>query len=71
MNETSSKERHISSPSIPLSIPPARKARPVAVFVATTAGVLLLTAATIWARYCDHAPVKASARAAAPPLTGS
>ena len=67
MKETSSPERLISS----LSIPPVRKARPVAVFVATTAGVLLLAAATIWARYCDRAPAKASARAAAAPFTGS
>jgi pSer/pThr/pTyr-binding forkhead associated (FHA) protein len=65
--ETSSAERLISS----LSIPPVRKARPVAVFVVTTVGVLLLAAATIWARYCDRAPAKASARAAAAPVTGS
>jgi pSer/pThr/pTyr-binding forkhead associated (FHA) protein len=57
VTETSSEERLVSS----LSIPPARKARPVAVFVATTAGILLLAAATIWARYCDRAPVKAGA----------
>jgi pSer/pThr/pTyr-binding forkhead associated (FHA) protein len=57
VTETSSPERSVSS----LSIPPARKARPVAVFVATTAGILLLAAATIWARYCDRAPLKASA----------
>lgn len=67
MKETTSPERLISS----LSIPPVRKARPVAVFFATTAGILLLAAATIWARYCDRAPVKASARTTAPPLTGS
>ncbi len=59
--ETTSAERLISS----LSIPPVRKARPVAVFVATTAGVLLLAAATIWARYCDRAPARAGARSAA------
>ena len=63
--ETSSAERLISSLSIPLTIPPVRKARPIAVFVVTTVGVLLLAAAAIWARYCDRAPSKASARAAA------
>jgi pSer/pThr/pTyr-binding forkhead associated (FHA) protein len=65
--ETSSAERLISS----LSVPPVRKTRPVAVFVVTTASVFLLAAATIWARYCDRAPAKASARAAAGPVTGS
>jgi pSer/pThr/pTyr-binding forkhead associated (FHA) protein len=69
--ETSSAERLISSLSIPLSIAPARKARPVAVFVVTTAGVFLLAAATIWARYCDRSPAKASARATAAAATGS
>ena len=69
--ETSSAKRLISSLSIPLSIPPARKARPVAVFVVTTVGVFLLAAATIWARYCDRAPAKAGARAAALPLIAS
>jgi pSer/pThr/pTyr-binding forkhead associated (FHA) protein len=64
--ETSSAERLISS----LSIPPVRKARPVAVFVVTTVGVFLLAAATIWARYCDRTPAKASARAAPAPVTG-
>ncbi|HEX7529380.1 MAG TPA: FHA domain-containing protein, partial [Thermoanaerobaculia bacterium] len=59
--ETSSAERLISS----LSIPPVRKARPVAVFVVTTVGVVLLAAATIWARYCDRAPAKAGARTSA------
>lgn len=59
--ETSSAERLISS----LSIPPVRKARPVAVFIVTTAGVLLLAAAAIWARYCDRAPAKAGRPAAA------
>ncbi len=54
-----------------LSVPPARKARPVAVFIATTAGVLVLAAATIWARYCDRAPAKASAASRAPALIGS
>jgi pSer/pThr/pTyr-binding forkhead associated (FHA) protein len=65
--ETSSAERLISS----LSVPPVRKARPVAVFVVTTAGICLLAAATIWARYCDRAPAKASARAATVLVTGS
>lgn len=65
--ETSSAERLISS----LSIPPVRKARPVAVFVVTTVGVFLLAAATIWARYCDRAPAKAGARAATLPLIAS
>jgi pSer/pThr/pTyr-binding forkhead associated (FHA) protein len=54
-----------------LSVPPARKARPVAVFIATTAGVLVLAAATIWARYCDRAPAKASSVAPAPAVSGS
>jgi pSer/pThr/pTyr-binding forkhead associated (FHA) protein len=65
--ETSSAERLISS----LSIAPARKARPVAVFLATTVGVILLAAATIWARYCDRSPAKASAASHAPALVGS
>jgi pSer/pThr/pTyr-binding forkhead associated (FHA) protein len=54
-----------------LSVPPARKARPVAVFIATTAGVLVLAAATIWARWCDRAPAKASSVAPAPAVSGS
>jgi pSer/pThr/pTyr-binding forkhead associated (FHA) protein len=65
--ETTSAERLISS----LSIVPARKARPVAVFLATTVGVILLAAATIWARYCDRSPAKASAASPAPALIGS
>jgi len=71
VKETSSAERLMSSLSLPLSIPPVRKARPVAVFVVTTVGVFLLAAATIWARYCDRVPAKASAHAAATPLSGS
>jgi pSer/pThr/pTyr-binding forkhead associated (FHA) protein len=71
VKETSSAERLISSLSIPLSIPPVRKARPVAVFVVTTVGVVLLGAATIWARYCDRAPAKASARSAPVPVSES
>jgi hypothetical protein len=34
-------------------------------------GVILLAAATIWARYCDRAPAKASAASRAPTLIGS
>jgi len=64
--ETTSAERLISS----LSIAPARKARPLAVFLATTAGVILLAAATIWARYCDRPPTRASAASRAPALVG-
>jgi pSer/pThr/pTyr-binding forkhead associated (FHA) protein len=67
LKEISGAERLISS----LSIPPVRKARPVAVFVATTAGVLALAAATIWARYCDRAPAKAGVRSPAAAVTGS
>src|ERR1700693_6139188 len=47
-----------------------RKAPPVAVCLATTVGVILLAAATIWARYCDRAPAKASAASRAPALIG-
>lgn len=65
--ETSSAERLISS----LSIAPARKARPVAVFLVTAAGVILLAAATIWARYCDRSPAKAGAASRAPASIGS
>jgi pSer/pThr/pTyr-binding forkhead associated (FHA) protein len=65
--ETTSAERLISS----LSIAPVRKARPVAVFLATTVGVILLAAATIWASYCDRTPAKASAASRAPALIGS
>jgi ABC transport system ATP-binding/permease protein len=65
--QTTSAERLISS----LSVAPARKARPVAVFLVTTVGVILLAAATIWARYCDRAPAKASSASRAPALLGS
>jgi pSer/pThr/pTyr-binding forkhead associated (FHA) protein len=65
--QTTSAERLISS----LSVAPARKARPVAVFLVTTVGVILLAAATIWARYCDRSPAKASAASHAPALIGS
>jgi pSer/pThr/pTyr-binding forkhead associated (FHA) protein len=63
--DNSGAERLISS----LSVPPVRKARPVAVFVVTTAGVLLLAAATIWARYCDRSPAKTGAAATQTGLT--
>ncbi|MGZ5380818.1 MAG: FHA domain-containing protein [Thermoanaerobaculia bacterium] len=65
--EPTSAERLISS----LSIAPVRKARPVAVFLVTTVGVILLAAATIWASYCDRAPAKAGAASRAPVLIGS
>jgi pSer/pThr/pTyr-binding forkhead associated (FHA) protein len=65
--DTSGAERLIAS----ISIAPSRKARPVAVFVATTAGILLLAAATIWARYCDRAPTKASSATPGARVTGS
>jgi pSer/pThr/pTyr-binding forkhead associated (FHA) protein len=65
--EPTSAERLLSS----LSVPPARKTRPVAVFIATTAGILVLAAATIWARWCDRAPAKASSVAPAPAVSGS
>ena len=65
--QTTSAERLISS----LSVAPARKARPVAVFLVTTVGVLLLAAAAIWARYCDRAPVKARAASRTPAIIGS
>src|ERR1700690_3541933 len=67
VHETTSAERLISS----LSIAPARKARPVAVFLATTVGVILLAGAAIWARYCDRAPAKASAASRPSTLNGS
>jgi pSer/pThr/pTyr-binding forkhead associated (FHA) protein len=64
--QTTSAERLISS----LSIAPVHKARPVAVFLATTVGVILLAAATVWARYCDRAPAKAGV-ARTPAVIGS
>src|ERR1039458_8432851 len=54
-----------------LSVPPARKARPVAVFIATTAGGPVPAAATIWARYCERAAAKARSVAPAPAIGGS
>jgi pSer/pThr/pTyr-binding forkhead associated (FHA) protein len=64
---TTSAERLVSS----LSVAPARKARPVAVFLVTTVGVILLAAATIWARYCDRVPVKARAASQTPAFIGT
>jgi pSer/pThr/pTyr-binding forkhead associated (FHA) protein len=49
---TTSAERLAAS----LSVAPARSTRPVAVVVVTSLAVLALVAATVWARYCDHAP---------------
>lgn len=66
-HETTNAERLISS----LSVPPVRKARPFAVFVTATLGVILLAAATLWARYCDRAPAKASSAARAQPVAGN
>lgn len=65
--QTTSAERLISS----LSVVPARKARPVAVFLVTTVGVILLATATIWARYCDRVPVKARAASRTPAFVGT
>lgn len=64
--DTSSAERLIAS----ISVVPTRKARPIAVFVATAAGIVLLAAATLWARYCDRAPVKASSALPSPSTPG-
>lgn len=47
-----------------LSVPPARRTRPVAVFVVMTFGVAALVAATVWARACDRPP-RAAASASA------
>jgi len=52
-----------------LVVPPARRARPVAVFVAVTLAIAALVAATVWARYCDRAP-KAGTAATAPVSRG-
>ena len=48
-----------------LSVAPARKTRPVALVVVVTLSIAALVSATIWARYCDHAPARAAAPAAA------
>lgn len=58
---TTSAERLAQS----LSVAPARKTRPVAVFVVMTFGVAALVAATVWTRSCDRAPRAAAPRAAA------
>lgn len=52
VSRTTSAERLAAS----LSIRPARRARPVAVFVILTLGVAALVAATVWSRACDRAP---------------
>lgn len=52
-----------------LSVVPARRARPVAVFVTVTLAIGVLVAATIWQRYCDHAP-QAGTAASAPVSRG-
>jgi pSer/pThr/pTyr-binding forkhead associated (FHA) protein len=44
-----------------LAVAPARRARPVAVVVVVTLAIGALVAATVWARYCDHAPPAAAA----------
>ena len=49
-----------------LSLPPTRKARPVAAVVATFAGILLLVGATIWAKQCDRKAATPPPAAAAP-----
>ncbi|MEO8054876.1 MAG: FHA domain-containing protein [Acidobacteriota bacterium] len=59
---TTSAERLAQS----LSVTPARKARPVALVVVVTLSIAALVSATLWARYCDHTPAKATAPAAAP-----
>ena len=58
---TTSAERLAQS----LSVAPARKTRPVAVFVVMTFGVAALVAATVWTRSCDRAPSAAAPRTAA------
>jgi len=49
-----------------LSLPPTRKARPVAAVVATLAGIAILVAATVWVRRCDTHVRPAAAAAALP-----
>ena len=45
-----------------LSLPPTRKARPVAAVVATLVGIAILVAATVWVRQCDRSrPATAAA----------
>jgi pSer/pThr/pTyr-binding forkhead associated (FHA) protein len=60
-HRTTSAERLAQS----LSVPPARRARPLALVVVVTLSIAALVAATVWARYCDGVP-RASAPAAAP-----
>jgi pSer/pThr/pTyr-binding forkhead associated (FHA) protein len=57
---TTSAERLAQS----LSVAPSRKARPFALVVVVTLSIAALVSATIWARYCDHAPIRANAPAA-------
>ena len=59
---TSSAERLAQS----LSLVPARKTRPVALVVVVTLSIAALVFATVWTRYCDHAPTKPAVPAAAP-----
>jgi pSer/pThr/pTyr-binding forkhead associated (FHA) protein len=61
-SRTTSAERLAQS----LSVAPARRTRPVAVFVVMTLGVAALVAATVWTRSCDKAPGAAPPRASAP-----
>lgn len=60
---TTSAERLAQS----LSVAPARKTRTVALGVVVTLAIAALVSATIWARYCDHAPAAAAKPAAAAP----
>lgn len=59
-HRTSSAERLAQS----LSVPPARKTRPVALLVVVTLAIGALVGATVWTRSCDRAP--AAPPAAAP-----
>jgi len=52
--------------ALSLSVAPSRRTRPFALVVVVTLSIAALVFATIWARYCDHAPPKAAAPAAAP-----
>jgi pSer/pThr/pTyr-binding forkhead associated (FHA) protein len=49
-----------------LSVKPARRARPVAVVVATLAGIALLVAATVWSKRCAGGRGPATSVATAP-----
>jgi pSer/pThr/pTyr-binding forkhead associated (FHA) protein len=57
VRRTSGAERLAQS----LSVAPARRTRPVAIFVVVTLAIAALVSATIWTRYCDHAPAAAAA----------